>query len=290
MFHIHPKKFRVLVATWALFFLVDCAGRIKPWKFYDSQSLEVKVLNTRDWLDSVKDVITDLDIIMDREIRYYLDRDMRIYNRIEPNYEAMVVSINTIDSVLLRITSVHDLMKNTPGDSLESVPEDSSSSYSTMIKSSSKDIALAIKAYNKGLKKLKKGFRKDRKKLVFIKDEYQQFKNTLYEIKYKRDLLQSDLSDFDKKLNEALFKENGTIYSRRVITTSKQLERLKSRLDSFEQFLVGIDEVAKEEVGALVILKPAADKRPFKFVTRFEKGLRQYLDSLEEMRKILENI
>ncbi len=290
MFHIHPKKFRVLVATWALFFLVDCAGRIKPWKFYDSQSLEVKVLNTRDWLDSVKDVITDLDIIMDREIRYYLDRDMRIYNRIEPNYEAMVVSINTIDSVLLRITSVHDLMKNTPGDSLESVPEDSSSSYSTMIKSSSKDIALAIKAYNKGLKKLKKGFRKDRRKLVFIKDEYHQFKNTLYEIKYKRDLLQSGLSDFDKKLNEALFKENGTIYSRRVITTSKQLERLKSRLDSFEQFLVGIDEVAKEEVGALVILKPAADKRPFKFVTRFEKGLRQYLDSLEEMRKILENI
>ena len=234
--------------------------------------------------------MTDLDIIMKREIRYYLDRDMRIYNRIEPNYEAMEVSINTIDSVLLRITSVHDLMKNTPGDSLESVPEDSFSSYSTMIKSSSKDIALAIKAYNKGLKKLKKGFRKDRKKIVFIKDEYQQFKNTLYEIKYKRDLLQSDLSDFDKKLNEALFKENGTIYSRRVITTSKQLERLKSRLDSFEQFLVGIDEVAKEEVGALVILKPAADKRPFKFVTRFEKGLSQYLDSLEEMRKILENI
>jgi len=65
--------------------------------------------------------MTDLDIIMKREIRYYLDRDMRIYNRIEPNYEAMEVSINTIDSVLLRITSVHDLMKNTPGDSLESV-------------------------------------------------------------------------------------------------------------------------------------------------------------------------
>lgn len=232
----------------------------------------------------------DLDIIMNREIRYYLDRDMRIYNRIEPNYEAMEVSINTIDSVLLRITSVHDLMKNTPGDSLQSVPEDSSLSYSAMIKSSSKDIALAIKAYNKGLKKLKRGFRKDRKKLVFIKDEYQQFKNTLYEIKYKRDLLQSDLSDFDKKLNEALFKKNDTIYSKRVIKTSKQLERLKSRLDSFEQFLVGIDKVAIEEVGALVVLKSAADKRPFKFVTRFEKGLRQYQDSLEEMRKILENI
>ena len=290
MLHIHLKQIRVLVVIGTLIFFVDCAGRVKSWKFYDSQSLEVKVLNTRDWLDSVEEVMTDLDIIMNREIRYYLDRDMRIYNRIEPNYEAMEVSINTIDSVLLRITSVHDLMKNTPGDSLQSVPEDSSLSYSAMIKSSSKDIALAIKAYNKGLKKLKRGFRKDRKKLVFIKDEYQHFKNTLYEIKYKRDLLQSDLSDFDKKLNEALFKENGTIYSKRVIKTSKQLERLKSRLDSFEQFLVGIDKVALEEVGALVVLKSAADKRPFKFVTRFEKGLRQYLDSLEEMRDILEDI
>ena len=75
-----------------------------------------------------------------------------------------------------------------------------------------------------------------------------------------------------------------------MIKTSKQLERLKSRLDSFEQFLVGIDKVAIEEVGALVVLKSAADKRPFKFVTRFEKGLRQYQDSLEEMRNIFENI
>ena len=290
MLHIHLKQIRVLVVIGTLIFFVDCAGWVKSWKFYDSQSLEVKVLNTRDWLDGVKEVMKDLDIIMNREIRYYLDKDMRIYNRIEPNYEAMEVSVNTIDSVLLRITSVHDLMKNTPGDSLQSVPEDSSLSYSAMIKFSSKDIALAIKAYNKGLKKLKRGFRKDRKKLVFIKDEYQQFKNTLYEIKYKRDLLQTDLSDFDKKLNEALFKNNGTIYSKRVIKTSKQLERLKSRLDSFEQFLVGIDKVAKEEVGALVVLKSAADKRPFKFVTRFEKGLRQYQDSLEEMRNILENI
>ena len=75
-----------------------------------------------------------------------------------------------------------------------------------------------------------------------------------------------------------------------MIKTSKQLERLKSRLDSFEQFLVDINKVAKEEVGALIILKSAADKSPFKFVARFEKGLRQYLDNLEEIQNILENI
>ena len=57
MLHIHLKQFRVLVVIGTLFFFVDCAGRVKSWKFYDSQSLEVRVLNTRDWLDGVKDVV-----------------------------------------------------------------------------------------------------------------------------------------------------------------------------------------------------------------------------------------
>ena len=103
MLHIRLKQFRVLVVIGTLFFFVDCAGRVKSWKFYDSQSLEVRVLNTRDWLDGVKEVMKDLDIIMNRELRYYLDKDMRIYNRIEPNYEVMEVSVNTIDLSLIHI-------------------------------------------------------------------------------------------------------------------------------------------------------------------------------------------
>ena len=96
---------------------------------------------------------------MEREIRYYLDRDMRIYDRIEPNYEAMVSSLEKINSVLKKITTIHELMKNTPGDSLDSIPEDSSLSYDNLVKSSSKDIELAKKAYSRALKKLKKGMR-----------------------------------------------------------------------------------------------------------------------------------
>ncbi len=51
----------------------------------------------------------------------------------------------------------------TPGDSLDSVPEDSSLSYGNLVKLSSKEIELAKKAYSRALKKLKKGFRKDRR-------------------------------------------------------------------------------------------------------------------------------
>tara|TARA_B100001142_G_scaffold149868_1_gene150681 strand:- start:53 stop:862 length:810 start_codon:yes stop_codon:yes gene_type:complete len=269
---------------------MDCAGRVKSWKFHDTYSLEVRILDSEQWLEDEEARMLDLDKIMEREIRYYLDKDMRIYDRIEPNYEAMVSSLEKIDSVLKKITTIHELMKNTPGDSLDSVPQDSSLSYGNLVKSSSKDIELAKKVYFRALKKLKKGFRKDRKKLVFIQNEYADYKKTLYDIKYKREELQPDLNRFKKKLNQALFNDEGSFFSKNVIRTSKQIESYETKLDSFEGFLIHIDEIAIDEAGGLVILKSSANKSPMKFMKRYEKGLDQYLEILAEMRRALENI
>jgi hypothetical protein len=269
---------------------MDCAGRVKSWKFYDTYSLEVRILDSGQWLEDAEARMVDLDKIMEREIRYYLDRDMRIYDRIEPNYEAMVSSLEKIDSVLKKITTIHELMKNTPGDSLDSVPEDSSLSYGNLVKSSSKDIELAKKAYSRALKKLKKGFRKDRKKLVFIQNEYSDYQKTLYDIKYKREELQPDLNRFKKKLNQALFNDEGSFSSKNVIRTSKKIESYETKLDSFEDFLFHIDVIAIDEAGGLVILKSSANKKPMKFMKRYERGLGQYLEILSDMRKALETI
>ena len=181
-------------------------------------------------------------------------------------------------------------MKNTPGDSLDSVPEDSSLSYGNLVRSSSKDIELAKKTYSRALKKLKKGFRKDRKKLVFIQNEYAHYQKTLYDIKYKREELQPDLVRFNKKLNQALFNDEDSFYTKNVIRTSKTIESYKAKLDSFEEFLFHIDEIAIDEAGGLVILKSSANKSPMKFMKRYEKGLDKYLDILAEMRKALELI
>ena len=290
MIQINSTRIRVLVVTGALFLFMDCAGRVKSWKFHDTYSLEVRILDSGQWLEGAEARMLDLDKIMEREIRYYLDRDMRIYDRIEPNYEAMVSSLEKIDSVLKKITTIHELMKNTPGDSLDSVPEDSSLSYGNLVKSSSKDIELAKKTYFRALKKLKKGFRKDRKKLVFIQNEYADYQKTLYDIKYKREELQPDLDRFNKKLNQALFNDEGSFYSKNVIRTSKKIESYETKLDSFEDFLFHIDKIAIDEAGGLVILKSSANKSPMKFMKRYERGLDQYLEILADMRKALETI
>ena len=61
-------------------------------------------------------------------------------------------------------------------------------------------------------------------------------------------------------------------------------------MDAFERFLLNIDKIALNEGGGRVILRSAANKNPMKFMKRYDRGSRQYLETLQDMRKILENI
>ena len=268
---------------------MDCAGRVKPWKFQDTPALDVRILDAQQWSKKVSRDIKDLDRIMKRELRFYLDRDLRIYESIEPGYEEMKASLTIIDSVINNIVQLYANLKKSPEDSLGSVPDDSKSSYREIIESSSKDIQTAKKAYRNGIKDLKKGFGKDRKKLVFIQDEYIHYKKTLHDIKYKREELKPDLERFNKKLNKALFEDDGSSYARNIRKISKQIESHEGKLDVYEKFLSNLDGIILKEAGAHVILKPSKDK-PLKFMLRHKKGLRNYLDTLESIRKDLDSI
>ncbi|GIS53516.1 hypothetical protein Ct9H90mP29_05580 [bacterium] len=101
-----------------------------------------------------------------------MKNDLRIYERLEPNYEKMKISVSEIDSISNDVFSLYDKLKNTPRDSLDSVYRDTTVSYRKIIESQSRGIQKAQREYLKSLDKLKKGFKKDRKRLVFIEDEY----------------------------------------------------------------------------------------------------------------------
>ena len=81
-------SYRVIFLTVALFLFWDCSGRLKPWNLRDIHALDVQLLNTNTWSKSVSENMADLDIIMKKELRYYLDNDLRIYeNSTLPRYE-----------------------------------------------------------------------------------------------------------------------------------------------------------------------------------------------------------
>ena len=280
---------RVFALAGALFLFIDCAGRIKPWKFQDIYSLDVRVLDTKEWSAKVKRDMKDLDSIMRKELKYYIDKDLRIYERLEPNYEKMKISVFEIDSISNNVFSLYDKLKNTPRDSLDSVYRDTTVSYRKIIESQSRGIQKAQREYLKSLDKLKKGFKKDRKRLVFIEDEYMPLRETLYDIKYKRDALQPDIERFNQKLNKALFDNDRSQYSREIIRLSKRLESYRVKMDKFEDFLFNIGKVAHDESGGHVILTSSKIK-PMKYIIRYNKGLEEYLEILSDIQKISESI
>ena len=280
---------RVFALAGALFLFIDCAGRIKPWKFQDIYSLDVRVLDTKEWSAKVKRDMKDLDSIMRKELKYYIDKDLRIYERLEPNYEKMKISVSEIDSISNDVFSLYDKLKNTPRDSLDSVYRDTTVSYRKIIESQSRGIQKAQREYLKSLDKLKKGFKKDRKRLVFIEDEYMPLRETLYDIKYKRDALQPDIERFNQKLNKALFDNDRSQYSREIIRLSKRLESYSVKMDKFEDFLFNIGKVAHDESGGHVILTSSKIK-PMKYIIRYNNGLEEYLEILSDIQKISESI
>ena len=289
MIRIPIIAIRVFALAGALFLFIDCAGRIKPWKFKDIYSLDVRVLDTKEWSAKVKRDMKDLDNIMRKELKYYIDKDLRIYERLEPNYEKMKISVSEIDSISNDVFSLYDKLKNTPRDSLDSVYRDTTVSYRKIIELQSRGIQKAQREYLKSLDKLKKGFKKDRKRLVFIEDEYMPLRETLYDIKYKRDALQPDIERFNQKLNKALFDNDRSQYSREIIRLSKRLESYRVKMDKFEDFLLNIGKVAHDESGGHVILTSSKTK-PLKYIIRYNKGLEEYLEILSDIQKISESI
>lgn len=280
---------RVLITVGALFLFLECAGRVKPWKFNDTHALDVRILGTEQWLLKTKRDMNDLDRIMKKQLRYYLDKDLRIYDRIEPNYEIMKTSVSSIDSILSSIVFIYDDLRNTDQDSLESIPVDTSVSYRKIIETNSQKILESQELYLKAMEKLKKGFKKDQKYLFIIEESYKDFPNTLYDLRFKRQKLNPILGRLNTKLNRAIFNDDGYTDSKSIIGLSKKIEDYKTRMDRYEKFLSDIDKIAVKEAGGYIVLS-SSKKKNFKYIIKYKEGLEEYLDILHQIRKMGESI
>ena len=272
-----------------LFLFLECAGRVKPWKFNDTHALDVRILGTEQWLLKTKRDMNDLDRIMKKQLRYYLDKDLRIYDRIEPNYEIMKTSVSSIDSILSSIVFIYDDLRNTDQDSLESIPVDTSVSYRKIIETNSQKILESQELYLKAMEKLKKGFKKDQKYLFIIEESYKDFPNTLYDLRFKRQKLNPILGRLNTKLNRAIFNDDGYTDSKSIIGLSKKIEDYKTRMDRYEKFLSDIDKIAVKEAGGYIVLS-SSKKKNFKYIIKYKEGLEEYLDILHQIRKMGESI
>ena len=281
--------YRVLFFTGTLFFFIECAGRVKPWNFEDVYSLDVHLVESSDWLTKEYKNQNDLRKIMKKQFQYFLKKDMRIYERLEINFEMMDNALNAADSINKHIIKIYERLKETPGDSLGSVPKDSSFSYEKIIQVSSKNIQISKKQYYKSQKKLKKAFRIGRRKLIYIDDDFPIAKRTLYNLQYQREAINPSMVKFNKLLNQMIFEGDGSLYNKKIKKISKKIESYNSKLDRFEQFLMNFEQIAFAEVGSNVKVTSSKSK-PLNYQLMYAQGIKKYNSNLENLKKTLRSI
>jgi len=280
---------RVFALVGALFLFSGCAGRIKAWKLQDVYALDVRILNARQWSKTANRDLKELDGIMRSELRYYLDNDFRIYEKLEPKYSLMETSISSVDSVTKELIKIVKRLKRSKSADLDSVYPKTKMTYRTSIQEKSVEIQKAQRKYTKSKKDLNKGFKKVKKQIIYLDEITNPLKKTIYGLRYKRDLLQPHLDYFNKVLNESLFEYPGTDYSKNITMIAQKLEEYKIELDNYEEFLININIVAQKEAGANVVLK-SKKHEPMDYEIRYEDGKDNYLAILQEIRKLTESI
>ena len=289
MIQTFSKFNRVFAIAGTLFLISGCAGRVKPWKLQDVYALDVRILNTRQWSKAVNRDLKELDRIMRKELRYYLDNDFRIYEKLEPSYTLMQTSIFTMDSLTKELLKIVKRLKRSKSAGLDSVYPKSKMTYRKSIREKSVEIQKAQRKYNKSKEGLNKGFKKVKKQIIYLDEISIPLKKIIYGLRYKRDLLQPHLDYFNKVLNESLFEHPGTDYSKNITMIAKKLEEYRIELDNYEEFLTNINIVARKEAGANVILK-SRKHQPMDYEIRYEDGKDNYLAILQEIRKLTESI
>ena len=269
-----------------LFFQSNYAENYSNIKFIDEYSLSIRILEIKDWQLKINREINDLDKIMKKEFDFYMNDNVRIYKKLKSNYNKMNNSFTMIDSITQIFLPLYNDFNESVSDSLESIPNDTTVSYKRLFKSYFKEYRKYQKKYYRSLRKLKKAFKKDKKKLVFIADFYDSYRNIYFDLKFKRENLNPNIDIFYRKLNQAVFHDGGSSDSKKIKYISVKLEQYISELDKYEKFLLNIDKVSYKEKNSHVVL--LAKKESMMFMNRFEKGTKEYLKSLKAIRKMID--
>jgi len=289
LIQIFSKLNRVFVLAGTLFLFSGCASRVTAWKLQDVYTLDVRILNTREWSKTVNRDLKELDQIMKDELHYYLENDFRIYEKLDSKYTLIENSIFTVDSVTKELFKIVKRFKRSKSDGLDSVNPKTKMPYRTSIREKSVEIQKAQYQYNKSKEGLNKEFKRVKKQIIYLDEITIPLKKTIYNLRYKRGLLQSNLDYFNKILNESLFEHPGADYSKNIMMVAQKLEEYRIELDNYENFLANIDIVARKEAGANVILR-LRKHEPMNYEIRYVDGKDNYLEILKEIRELTESI
>ena len=299
---------RVSIFFGTLFLFLNCSSQIpSSWVLRDIQSLDVKIMNTKQWLKTEKSNYKYLNKVMRSELSFYRKNDFRVFQDLNREMELINKCLEKVKSSLSKQMKLATKIKKRPSlgifdgkqsqqnkNSLFSKKKNNLSIVNKsdkaikVIKSLEKNSISILESqsdYNSSIESLTAALKKKRSRLVFIRKQVIQWNQQLKELIHVREKLVPTVDNFNLILSEALFKSAESSYAKNIIDLSKLIEKYNDEMDSFESYVNNIESIAGKQVKGLVyIIKDTEEKN---YEKKYKKGLINYQNILKEIPKLI---
>jgi hypothetical protein len=279
------------------------------WVLRDIQSLDAKIMNTKDWLKAEMSNYKYLKKTMKKELAYYRKKDFRVYQEIDKEIDLIA---NYLDKVKLGVSKQVKLatrIKKRPSldvfdknsfqkkkKGLFSKKNDNSTQNKSekaikIIKSLEKN-SIQILAnqsnYITSIDRLISIFRKKKHRLVFIRDQVREWSQEVKGLAYERQKLVPTLANFNLILSEALFKSAKSEYANNIVNLSRRFEQFNNQMDKFEAYVNNLESIAGKQAKGLVYLIKEGEEKNYE--KKYKKDLENYQSILKEIPKMIESV
>ena len=301
---------RVPVLIGTLFLFYSCSSQMpSSWVLRDIQSLDAKIMNTKDWLKLEMSNYKYLKKAMKKELAYYRKKDFRVYQEVDKEIDLIGNYLGKVKSGVSKQVKLATRIKKRPSlgvfDKSSSKKKKkglfSKKNNNSTLNKSEKAIKI-IKSLEKNsikilanqsnyvtsIERLVSIFRKKKYRLVFIKDQVREWGQEVKNLAYERKKLVPTLANFNLILSEALFKSAESEYANNIVNLSRRLERFNNEMDKFESYVDNLESIAGKQAKGLVYLMKDGEEK--KYEKKYKKDLENYQNILKEIPKMIESV
>ena len=279
------------------------------WVLRDIQSLDAKIMNTKDWLKLEMSNYKYLKKAMKKELAYYRKKDFRVYQEVDKEIDLIGNYLGKVKSGVSKQVKLATRIKKRP--SLGVFDKSSSkkkkkglfskkNNNSTLNKSekaikiikglekNSIQILANQSNYITSIGRLISIFKKKKHRLVFIRDQVREWGQEVKGLAYERQKLVPTLANFNLILSEALFKSAESEYANNIVNLSRRLERFNNQMDKFEAYVNNLESIAGKQAKGLVYLIKEGEEKNYE--KKYKKDLENYQSILKEIPKMIESV
>ena len=255
-------------------------------EFIDIYAMESQVRNHRSWVQERSKEFKSTKKALRSLMNASRQNDFQLYEFLDANLSVMAAAHENVLSNAKKEKKLIIRVQKSKKTNIDTKIPGKDNTYLQQFIILDDAIDLRKSAYQESITKIKKALVKRDMNLVIIKEQKNEWFFITEELSDKRKEFQPSIDKLTASLVDAITNE-----SNHIEKISKQLNKVESinkRLDFLDMLFLNIDKIAEKQKGGRVYLKKNSEFKE-EYEIRFEKSVKDYEKSLENLRQLFIN-